>query len=60
MTPEGEIFGYPRSIGIATFANLDFSGVIAAFPSYEDGDIVVFNDPYTGRAVARICRTSMS
>lgn len=47
VTPEGEIFGYPRSIGIATFANLDFSDVIAAFPSYEDGDIVIYNDPYT-------------
>jgi N-methylhydantoinase B len=52
VTPEGEIFGYPRSIGIATFANLDFSDVIAAFPSYEDGDIVIYNDPYTSGGAA--------
>jgi N-methylhydantoinase B len=47
VTPQGEIFGYPRAIGITTFANLDFSTVIAAFPSYDDGDVIVCNDPYT-------------
>ena len=52
VTPEGEIFGYPRSIGIATFGNLDFSDVIAAIPSYEDGDIVIYNDPYTSGGAA--------
>ncbi|MGA7455583.1 MAG: hydantoinase B/oxoprolinase family protein [Rhodoplanes sp.] len=52
VTPEGEIFGYPRSIGIATFGNLDFSDVIRAFPSYEEGDIVIFNDPYTSGGAA--------
>ena len=52
VTPEGEIFGYPRSIGIATFGNLDFSGVIAAIPSFEDGDIVIYNDPYTSGGAA--------
>jgi N-methylhydantoinase B len=52
VTPEGEIFGYPRSIGIITFANLDFSGVIASFPSYADGDIIIYNDPYTSGAAA--------
>lgn len=52
VTPEGEIFGYPESIGITTFANLDFSEMLSRFPSYEDGDIVVTNDAYTSGAIA--------
>lgn len=47
VTPAGEIFGYPRSIGITTFVNLDFRDVIASFPSYDEGDVVICNDPYT-------------
>jgi len=47
VTPAGEIFGYPRSIGITTFVNLDFRDVIASFPNYDEGDIVICNDPYT-------------
>ena len=30
VTPTGEIFGYPRSIGITMFANLDFSELLEA------------------------------
>lgn len=52
ITPEGEIFGYPHEIGIATFANIDASEVIAAFDQYEDGDIIITNDAYTSGALA--------
>lgn len=47
VTPQGEIFGYPHSIGITMFANLAFDKLIGAFDSYEPGDIVICNDPYT-------------
>jgi N-methylhydantoinase B len=52
VTPKGEIFGYPEGIGIATFANLDFSEALGAFESYEDGDIVITNDAYTSGCMA--------
>jgi len=52
VTPKGEIFGYPDSIGIATFANLDFSEALAYFDTYEDGDIVITNDAYTSGSMA--------
>lgn len=47
VTPEGEIFGYPHSIGITMFANLDFTTIISAFDAFEPGDIVICNDPYS-------------
>ncbi|MBN9888293.1 hydantoinase B/oxoprolinase family protein [Salipiger abyssi] len=46
VTPEGEIFGYPHSIGITMFANLDFTSMIGAFDSYAPGDVLICNDPY--------------
>lgn len=52
VTPKGEIFGYPEGIGIATFANLDFTEVLGMFPHYEDGDIVITNDAYTSGSMA--------
>ncbi len=52
VTPEGEIFGYPDGIGISTFVNLDMSDAFGAFGSYDQGDIVITNDPYTSGAMA--------
>ncbi len=52
VTPQGEIFGYPVSIGISMFANLAFGAVIDAFDDYQDGDVVFYNDPYTTAGVA--------
>ncbi len=46
VTPEGEIFGYPHSIGITMFANLNFRKMIAEFDTFEAGDILICNDPY--------------
>jgi hypothetical protein len=45
VTPKGEIFGYPVSIGISMFANLAFGAVIDSFDNYQDGDVVFYNDP---------------
>ncbi|MEW5424809.1 hydantoinase B/oxoprolinase family protein [Amorphus sp. 3PC139-8] len=47
VTPEGEIFGYPQSIGITMFANLNFASILSEFDAFEPGDIVVCNDPYS-------------
>lgn len=52
VTPKGEIFGYPVSIGISMFANLAFGAVIDSFDNYQDGDVVFYNDPYTTAGVA--------
>jgi N-methylhydantoinase B len=52
VTPQGEIFGYPDSIGIATFANLDCSEALRAFADYEPGDVVITNDAYTSGCMA--------
>ncbi len=52
VTPSGEIFGYPVSIGISMFANLNFSEVIKSFDTYEEGDVIIYNDPYTTAGVA--------
>lgn len=47
VTPAGEIFGYPRSIGITMFANLDFRDLLEAAGTLNEGDVVVCNDPYS-------------
>ena len=47
VTPTGEIFGYPRSIGITMFANLDFSELLEAAGVLDEGDVVICNDPYS-------------
>ena len=52
VTPKGEIFGYPKGIGITKFSNLDMSDAFRAFEHYEEGDIVITNDPYTSGAMA--------
>lgn len=52
VTPQGEIFGYPRGIGIAVFSNLDMSDTIGAIDRWEEGDIVITNDPYNSGGMA--------
>ncbi|MBI2371363.1 MAG: hydantoinase B/oxoprolinase family protein [Deltaproteobacteria bacterium] len=51
-TPGGELFAYPRSVGISVFINLDLGDGIRAFPAYDEGDIVITNDPYTSGGLA--------
>lgn len=52
VTPEGEIFGYPHSIGITMFANLNFKKMIAEFDSFDPGDILICNDPYSSAGLS--------
>ncbi len=44
---EGEIFSYPRDIGVAFMTAALMDDAINAFESYEPGDVAISNDPYT-------------
>jgi N-methylhydantoinase B len=47
-TPEGETFASPTSIGATWFVGLDYGPAIARIADYEEGDICLTNDPYSG------------
>lgn len=47
VSKNGEIFSYPRDIGVGFMCGAMMEGIIAAFDSYEPGDIVIANDPST-------------
>ncbi|UWQ22395.1 hydantoinase B/oxoprolinase family protein [Jannaschia sp. W003] len=48
VTPAGMTFASPRDLGATWFIGLDYAGAIAAIEDYEDGDICITNDPYSG------------
>jgi len=47
-TPSGMTFASPRDLGATWFIGLDYKGAIDLIDSYEEGDICVTNDPYSG------------
>jgi len=47
ISKAGEIFGFPKAIGITMFVSLNYLTVLNAIDDLEEGDIVIFNDPYT-------------
>lgn len=47
ISKEGEIFGFPKAIGITMFVSLNYQTVLSAIDDIEEGDIIIFNDPYT-------------
>lgn len=47
-TPSGMTFASPRDLGATWFIGLDYSGAIEMIDEYEEGDICVTNDPYSG------------
>lgn len=51
-TPEGKFFGYPESIGVAGFIDLDCGATIRAVPDLEPGDVIVTNHPYRSGGLA--------
>jgi N-methylhydantoinase B len=51
-TPQGEFFCYPRDIGVSTFIGLDLGAAISRVPTFEEGDIIITNDPYTTNGVS--------
>ena len=48
VTPSGMTFASPRDLGATWFIGLDYSGAIDCIDDYEEGDICVTNDPYSG------------
>lgn len=45
VTPEGEIFCYPRNIGVTNMLGMHMGAAIAAVGELEPGDVVLTNDP---------------
>lgn len=48
VTPSGMTFASPRDLGATWFIGLDYKGALDMIDDYEEGDICVTNDPYSG------------
>lgn len=48
VTPQGMTFASPRDLGATWFIGLDYAGAISLIEAYEEGDICITNDPYSG------------
>jgi N-methylhydantoinase B len=51
VTPDGEIFCYPRNIGVTNMLGMHMGDAIRSVPHYEPGDVVVTNDPHRTRGM---------
>ncbi len=47
-TPQGMTFASPYDLGATWFVGLDYGRVLKMIDSYEEGDICLTNDPYSG------------
>ncbi|HWT08379.1 MAG TPA: hydantoinase B/oxoprolinase family protein [Roseomonas sp.] len=47
-TPDGQTFASPRELGATWFLGLDYGPVIRAIAEYNEGDVCMTNDPYSG------------
>ena len=47
-TPEGFTFATPTELGATWFVGMNYGSVIKSIEHYEDGDVCVTNDPYSG------------
>jgi N-methylhydantoinase B len=47
ITPEGEVFCYPRNIGVTNMLGIDMGPAIRAAGPLEPGDVIVTNDPHS-------------
>jgi N-methylhydantoinase B len=45
VAPNGEIFCYPRNIGVTNMLGMHMGAAIARIPELEPGDVIVTNDP---------------
>jgi N-methylhydantoinase B len=48
LTREGVTFASPKGLGATWYIGLDYGPVVRMIDSYEDGDICITNDPYSG------------
>jgi N-methylhydantoinase B len=51
ITPAGEVFCYPRNIGVTNMLGIDMGPAISCIEHYEPGDVIVTNDPHTTRGM---------
>jgi N-methylhydantoinase B len=47
VTPEGECYAYPRNLGVSNQIGLLMDKAIDQIDTYQPGDIIFFNDPYS-------------
>ena len=47
-TPDVETFASPVDLGVTWFVGLNYKTVIEMIDEYEEGDICITNDPYSG------------
>jgi N-methylhydantoinase B len=52
ITPRGEVFCYPRNIGVTNMLGIDMGPAIRCIDHYEPGDVIVTNDPHTTRGMS--------
>mgnify|MGYP001365205103 CR=1 FL=1 len=47
-TPDGKTFASPYELGVTWFVGLDYGRAVKLIESYDEGDIAITNDPYSG------------
>ena len=52
VSPEGEIFSAPLNVGVTVLIGTPMQDAIRAIDHYEEGDVVISNDPTTTGAMA--------
>ncbi|HUN46819.1 MAG TPA: hydantoinase B/oxoprolinase family protein, partial [Stellaceae bacterium] len=45
VTPDGEVFCYPRNIGVTNMLGMHMGAAIKCIKEFEPGDVIVTNDP---------------
>ncbi len=50
--PTGELFAFPRRMGVSSFLGLNLKVAIDALEQYAPGDVVITNDPYSTAGLA--------
>lgn len=48
VTREGLAFANPRQFGAPWYSGIDYAPLLDAFDTYDEGDICITNDPYSG------------
>ncbi|TKV72717.1 hydantoinase B/oxoprolinase family protein [Rhizobium sp. AU243] len=48
VTREGLAFANPRQFGAPWYSGIDYAPLLSMFEEYEEGDICITNDPYSG------------
>jgi N-methylhydantoinase B len=49
---DGRFFGYPRTIGVSHFLDLDCSATLRAVPDLAEGDVIITNHPYLSEGLS--------